>query len=36
MSRIKSTAIYGHPFSKAYWSDAAAELKDTKCWWLPR
>ena len=30
MSRIKSTAIYGHPFSKAYWSDAAAELKDTK------
>ena len=30
MSRIKSTAIYGHPFSKAYWADAAAELKDTK------
>ncbi len=26
----KSTAIYPHPFSKAYWRDAAAELKDTK------
>ena len=31
MSRIqKSTAIYSHPFSKAYWRDAAAELKDTR------
>ena len=31
MSRIqKSTALYPHPFSKAYWHDAAAELKDTK------
>ena len=30
MSRIKSTAVYSHPFSKAYWADAAAELKDTK------
>ena len=30
MSRIKSTAVYSHPFSKAYWVDAAAELKDTK------
>lgn len=26
----KSTALYPHPFSKAYWRDAAAELKDTK------
>ena len=26
----KSTAIYPHPFSRAYWRDAAAELKDTK------
>lgn len=26
----KSTALYRHPFSKAYWRDAAAELKDTK------
>lgn len=25
----KSTALYPHPFSKAYWRDAAAELKDT-------
>ncbi len=24
----KSTALYPHPFSKAYWRDAAAELKD--------
>ena len=31
MSRIqKSTALYTHPFSKAYWRDAAAELKDTR------
>ncbi len=31
MSRVqKSTALYPHPFSKAYWRDAAAELKDTK------
>ena len=31
MARIqKSTALYPHPFSKAYWRDAAAELKDTK------
>ena len=29
MSRIKSTAVYSHPFSKAYWADAAAELKDS-------
>ena len=26
----KSTALYPHPFSKAYWRDAAAELKDVK------
>ena len=26
----KSTALYPHPFSKAYWKDAAAELKDVK------
>ena len=31
MSRVqKSTALYPHPFSAAYWRDAAAELKDTK------
>ena len=30
MSQTKSTALYPHPFSKAYWRDAAAELKDTK------
>lgn len=27
---LKSTALYPHPFSKAYWRDAAAEVKDTK------
>ena len=31
MSRTaKSTRLYSHPFSAAYWRDAAAELKDTK------
>ena len=30
MTRQKSTALYKTPFSKAYWCDAAAELKDTK------
>ncbi len=31
MTRIeKSTALYPHPFSKAYWRDAAAEMKSTK------
>jgi len=31
MAKIqKSTQLYSHPFSKAYWLDAAAELKDTK------
>ena len=31
MSRVqKSTALYAHPFSAAYWRDAAAELRDTK------
>ena len=29
MSQIKSKALYPHPFSKAYWKDAALELKDT-------
>lgn len=26
----KSTTLYPHPFSKAYWHDAAGELKDTR------
>ncbi len=26
----KSTTLYPHPFSKAYWRDAAAEMKDIK------
>ena len=31
MARIeKSTAVYKNPFSKAYWRDAAMELRDTK------
>ena len=30
MSKVKSTAVYKTPLSKAYWADAAAELKDTK------
>ena len=31
MSRIhKSTALYPHPFTRDYWRDAAAELKDTR------
>ena len=30
MAKVKSTALYPHPFSKAYWRDAASELKDTK------
>ena len=31
MSReTKSTALYSHPFSKAYWCDATAELKDIR------
>lgn len=30
MTRNKSTALYDHPFSKAYWIDAAAEMKDVK------
>ena len=31
MARLeKSTTIYNNPFSKAYWRDAALELKDTK------
>ena len=31
MPRIqKSTTLYAHPFSRSYWRDAAAELKDTR------
>lgn len=31
MSKVqKSNALYAHPFSRAYWHDAAMELKDTK------
>ena len=31
MARVqKSTALYPHPFSKAYWRDAAAEMKDIR------
>lgn len=30
MSKNKSTTLYATPFSKAYWRDAASELKDTK------
>ena len=31
MSRVKKTnTLYPHPFSKAYWADAAKELKDTR------
>ena len=31
MARIqKSTALYPHPFSRGYWRDAAAEMKDTR------
>ena len=30
MAKVKNTTLYPHPFSKAYWRDAAAELKDTK------
>ncbi len=31
MSRtLRSTAIYPHPFSRAYWKDAASELKSVK------
>ena len=30
MAKERSTALYPHPFSKAYWRDAAAELKNTK------
>ncbi len=27
---LKSNALYPHPFSKAYWRDAASEMKDIK------
>ena len=30
MAHNKSTALYPHPFSKAYWRDAFAELKDIR------
>ena len=30
MPKNKSTALYAHPFSRAYWRDAASELKDIK------
>lgn len=29
-TKQKSTTLYPHPFSKAYWADAFAELKDTR------
>ncbi len=29
-TQLRSTALYKTPFSRAYWRDAAAELKDTK------
>ena len=29
-AKTKSTTLYPHPFSKAYWRDAASELKDTR------
>ena len=30
MSNQRTTTLHPHPFSKAYWRDAAAELKNTK------
>ena len=30
MQKSKSTALYPHPFSKAYWRDAVSELRDIK------
>ena len=31
MTRLqKSKTLYAHPFSKAYWRDAAMELKDVR------
>ena len=30
MSKVKSTAIYKTPLTRAYWADALAEMKDTK------
>ena len=30
MSQSKNKTLYPHPFSKAYWKDAAGELKDTR------
>jgi len=30
MSKTRSNALYATPFSKSYWRDAAAEMKDTR------
>ena len=30
MKKVRSTTLYPHPFSAAYWRDAAAELKSTR------
>ena len=30
MTNQRTTTLYPHPFSRAYWRDAAAELKSTK------
>ena len=30
MSKTRSTTLYATPFSRSYWRDAAAELKDTR------
>ena len=30
MAKVKSTALYPHPFSKAYWLDAAADKLENK------
>ena len=29
-TKEKNRTLYSHPFSKAYWRDAAAELKSTR------
>ena len=30
MTKTQSTTLYPHPFSKAYWKDAASEMKSLK------
>lgn len=30
MNQTKSTALYATPFSRDYWRDAVAELRDTR------